>query len=102
MATRGSKESVGEDAGKSKRSPKERKPRTPKASPEQTRREKQAEMVEKAIDSFGKVLDEPGVKPTIGDFIKLIGIQKELEPDEPTEIKVTWVEPNETESGSEE
>jgi len=40
------------------------------------------------------------VKATLGDYIRLIQLQKEMEEDEPREIKVTWVEPEETESDS--
>jgi hypothetical protein len=33
------------------------------------------------------------VKASLGDYIKLVQLQKELEEDETREIKVTWVEP---------
>jgi hypothetical protein len=42
------------------------------------------------------------VKATFGDFIKLLQLQKEMQIDQPREIKVTWIEPSEAESASEE
>ena len=45
-------------------------------------------------------LGAPDVKATFGDFIRLLQLQKELQVDEPREIKVTWIEPSETESAS--
>jgi hypothetical protein len=41
-------------------------------------------------------LGDATVKPSLADYIRLIGLQRELEEDEVTEIKVTWVEPEET------
>jgi len=50
-----------------------------------------------------KKLSGKEVKATLGDYIKLIQLQKELDDEEqPKEIKVTWVEAEETKSGSEE
>ena len=42
------------------------------------------------------------MKATLGDYIRLVQLQKELDDEEPKEIKVTWVEPEKTESDSEE
>ena len=44
-------------------------------------------------------LEAGDVKATVADYIRLVQLQKELEEDEPTEIKVTWVDP-ETKSDS--
>jgi hypothetical protein len=68
------------------RSQRERTPRR--------RGSKRADLVERAITS--------DVKATFADFIRLLQLQKELQLDEPREIKVTWIDPNETESASEE
>lgn len=38
------------------------------------------------------------VKATLGDYIRLVQLEKELEENEPREIKVTWIEPVKTES----
>lgn len=32
-------------------------------------------------------------KATLGDYIRLVQLQKDLEADEPREIKVTWIDP---------
>ena len=43
------------------------------------------------------------VKATLGDYIKLVQLQKEMDDErQPREIKVTWVEAEETKSGTEE
>jgi hypothetical protein len=39
-------------------------------------------------------------KATLGDYIRLIQLQKDLEDEEIQEIRVTWVEPAKTESES--
>jgi len=59
-------------------------------------------MVEKAIQRIEEKLGASDVKATFGDFIKLLQLQKELQVDQPREITVTWIEPSETESASEE
>jgi hypothetical protein len=61
-----------------------------------------ANMVEKAIHSIEAKLGSTDVKATFGDFIRLLQLQKELQIDQPREIKVTWIDPSETESASEE
>jgi hypothetical protein len=40
-------------------------------------------------------------KATLGDYIRLVQLQKDLEAEEVQEIRVTWVEPAKTESESE-
>ena len=60
-----------------------------------------AELVKTAIQRMEKKLSAADVKATFGDFIRLLQLQKELQVDEPREIKVTWIEPSETESASE-
>ena len=40
-------------------------------------------------------------KATLGDYIRLIQLQKDLEDEEIQEIRVTWVEPKKTEVESE-
>lgn len=66
----------------------------------QTRRKsKKAKIVEAAIEKYGKKLKEEGVQ-TLGDFIKLVQLQKDLDEDEPKEVKATWVDPSQTKSGT--
>lgn len=36
------------------------------------------------------------VKASLGDYIRLMQLHRELEEEEATEIKVTWVEPEQT------
>jgi hypothetical protein len=61
-----------------------------------------AELLEKAIQRMEEKLGSTDVKATFSDFIKLLQLQKEMQIDQPREIKVTWIEPSETESASEE
>jgi hypothetical protein len=75
-------------------SPREDKPRR--------RGSKRADLVERAIESIEQKLGSSDVKATFADFIRLLQLQKELQVDEPREIKVTWIDPNEQESASEE
>jgi hypothetical protein len=47
-------------------------------------------------------LSDDELRATLGDYIRLVQLRKELEDDdEPREIKVTWVEPETTGSDSE-
>ncbi len=62
-----------------------------------------AGVVKRLLKDMEKKLSGKEVKATLGDYIKLIQLQKELDDEEqPKEIKVTWVEAEETKSGSEE
>jgi hypothetical protein len=57
-----------------------------------------AESVKKAIELFETKLREGKMKPTVAEYVRLLELQKEIDGDELREIKVTWVEPVETES----
>ena len=59
-----------------------------------------ADLVDKAIQRIEEKLGSSDVKATFADFIRLLQLQKELQTDQPKEIKVTWIDPNETESAS--
>ncbi|MBZ5590651.1 MAG: hypothetical protein LAP39_00330 [Acidobacteriia bacterium] len=61
-----------------------------------------AQLLDKAIQRIEEKLGSADVKATFGDFIKLLQLQKEMQLDQPREIKVTWIDPSETESASEE
>jgi len=52
-----------------------------------------SKVLTKAIKGFEKRLLAEDYKPTVGDFLKLLQMEQELEQDAPKEIKVTWVEP---------
>jgi hypothetical protein len=61
-----------------------------KKTPRRTREQ----LVAEVIQSIEKRIDE--LKPTVGDFIRLMQMEREIEADQPKEIKVTWVDPSET------
>jgi hypothetical protein len=50
-------------------------------------------LVEEAIDGIERRLSDEKAPPTIGDYLKVMQLQKEIEEDTPKEIKITWVEP---------
>jgi hypothetical protein len=53
------------------------------------------------IEQLGARLTEQEGKDarvSVSDYIRLLQLQKEIEADEPKEIHVRWVDPNETES----
>ena len=52
--------------------------------------------VDKAIIAFEKKLD--GNNVTLGEYLRLVQLQKEIDGDEPKDIECTWVEPDETRS----
>jgi hypothetical protein len=57
---------------------------------------RQADVVRTLIENVEKKLSEDAGKASVGDYIRLVQLQKELEEEQPKEIKVTWVEPEET------
>ena len=64
---------------------------------EQTERKQkkktQAAVVTKLLKNVEKKLGGDDVKATLGDYIRLVQLQQELEDEEPRDITVTWVEP---------
>ena len=59
-------------------------------------------MVELLLKKMEAKLGGADAKASLGDYIRLVQLRKELEDEQPREIKVTWVEPETTESDSEE
>ena len=51
------------------------------------------ELLESAIDKIHKKLASEEFKPTLGDYVKLMQMEKEVEDEDIKEITVTWVEP---------
>ena len=51
------------------------------------------DLVSKAIDGFEKRIQEADFKMTVGDYLKLVQMEKEHEQEGTKEIIVTWVEP---------
>jgi hypothetical protein len=60
----------------------------------------QSEIVEKLLKQMEAKLADSGIKVTLADYIRLVQLKKELEEDEPKEIRVTWVD-RESESSNE-
>jgi hypothetical protein len=61
-------------------------------------------VVEQILERVEQKLGEGEVKATLGDYIRLVQLHKELEDEEPGEITVRWVDPEkaeETEIGNE-
>jgi len=54
-----------------------------------------AALVNRMIQSFEEKLEKKELKGTLGDFIRLLQLEKELEDEQPKEIEVRWVEPSE-------
>jgi hypothetical protein len=59
-----------------------------------------AESVKEAITLFESKLRKGEMKPTVGEYIRLLELEKEIDGDEIKEIRVTWVESAETESSN--
>jgi len=59
-----------------------------------------ARIVRKAIESIEAKLGTGEMKPTLADLVRLLQIEKELDADEPREVRVRWVEPDETGSST--
>ena len=49
--------------------------------------------MKKLLKNVEKKLGGEDVKATLGDYIRLVQLQQELEEEEPRDIKVTWVDP---------
>ncbi len=60
-----------------------------------TQKLKISEVLARALAKFEERIRETDFSPSVGDYIKLVQMKKELEEatDEAKEIKVTWVEP---------
>lgn len=50
-----------------------------------------ARIVRRAIESIEEKLGTDAIKPTLADLVRLLQVEKELEADEPREVRVTWV-----------
>jgi hypothetical protein len=58
-----------------------------------------AEAVEKILHNVENKLAKGNLKASLGDYIKLIQLSKEMKDEAKTEIKVTWIEEPETPLG---
>ena len=52
-------------------------------------------MVKELIERVERNLAKDDVKATVADYIRLVQLQKELAEDEPRDIEVRWVDPEE-------
>jgi hypothetical protein len=50
-------------------------------------------VVKRILTQLERKMGGEDVKATMGDYIRLVQLQKELDEEAPKEIKVTWVEP---------
>jgi len=64
--------------------------------PEKPRARRRGGAVGKAILDFEESLN--GKNVSVGDYLRLVQLQKEIDGDEPKDIECTWVEPDETKS----
>jgi hypothetical protein len=95
-------EELSPDGKNNNRIPKKKPDGTrPKPKPKAVRVDKgQAGVVKKLLKKVEQKLSGDEVKASLGDYIRLVQLQKELEDEPPKEIKVTWVKPEETGSDS--
>lgn len=63
-----------------------------KKNPARSLVDKQASLINKLVNSIEEKIDANELKATLGDLIRLMQMQKELEENRPREIRVTWVE----------
>ena len=59
-----------------------------------------SQLLVNAIESIETRLRGPEFKPTLGDYLKLLQMEKEMEEMSPKEIRVSWVNPVSRESES--
>jgi hypothetical protein len=52
-----------------------------------------AQVIKNLLTEVEKKMTSDASKATLGDYIRLVQLDKELDEDEPKEIRVTWVEP---------
>lgn len=86
------------DAGKkTKRTPR------PRSCAQCPVRKKQNGVIQELVAQIGGKLKDPdnGQKVSIGDYIRLLQVQREIEEAQPREIRVTWVDKVGTGSKSE-
>ncbi len=63
------------------------------------RRIRISELLGKAMKTLEEKIANSELKPTVGDYLKLLQLEQEFEQEAPKEIKVTWVEPGKTSDG---
>jgi len=66
-----------------------------------TTKKNRAELIGVLIEQAELRIQDRDYKITVGDFIRLLQYEKEVETDQPKEIRVTWIEPPKPESENE-
>jgi hypothetical protein len=90
------------ESRKKTRSCKAKRPRkSGQSSQSRKSRKSKAELVGKVIENLEQKLEANELKPSVGDLIRLLQLERELEAEQPREIKVSWVEPREEEHAGE-
>jgi hypothetical protein len=84
-----------EEASKGQRARRQRKKSSKPAQPRKT------DVLDSIIAKMEKEIQKDGAKVSVGDYIRLRQFRDEQEAEGAKEIRVTWVEPNETESATE-
>jgi|YNPMSStandDraft_1061717.scaffolds.fasta_scaffold05838_4 hypothetical protein len=65
--------------------------------PERDWYQQKAQLIDEILARLEERLKKSDFKASVGDFIRLLELRKELEEERPREIVVRWVEPSETE-----
>jgi len=78
--------------------PKKKTVRRDSTATKPRRQSVKARIVEKVLLQFEKQMEDEEQKVSVADIVRLMQIQSEAEEEELREIRVTWVEPSETES----
>jgi hypothetical protein len=63
------------------------------------RKRERSEAVKKLVEKVEAKFVKELPKATLADYIRLIQLQKDLDEEEPKEIRVTWVDPEENREG---
>jgi len=63
-------------------------------------RQERAYAVRRVIENIQERIGADDCSFTVADLVRLLQIEKELAPDEPRKLTVTWVNPQTTENGN--
>ena len=85
--------------GKANKTEGEAEPTQPKTegTEDPARPKTEVEVVQGVLDRIGPKVDSDQIKATLGDFIRLLQLRRELEEDQIREVDVTWKDPSEKE-----
>ena len=65
-------------------------------TPPKPRAPRRGDAVDRAIQAFEENLN--GKNVTVGDYLRLMQLRKEIDGDEPKDVECTWMEQDETKS----